>query len=143
MDNKEYWITGHGWKINKLGFANKKLIGERFSEHDAIVAEHDKLDEITDAAERLQLVGKMLRKRDDLVEECTPMMISELNGKPFDTKWWEGDEIAAAAWWDCIRDIFLFLRGDGSREDMLLSMMLSTSESSTTSSTTKKRTKST
>jgi len=144
MDSKEYWIFGHGWKIKQLGFASKKQVGEFFTRHDAHATQHDELDPIKDSNERLKHVNEMLILRDEMIETCIPMMMTELNGKPFDSKkWFGGDEIPAAAWWDCVRDLFLFLRGRGSREDILLSMMPSSSESSKGSSTTKTRTKAT
>ena len=144
LDSKEYWIYGHGWKIKQLGFNSKKIVSEYFTRHDELAGRHDQLDPVKDAGERVQIVVEMTNMRDQIITECIPMMLTELGGKPFNAKkWFDDDNIPAAAWWDCARDCFLFLRGRGSREDILLSMMQSNTASQTTSGTSRKQTKST
>ncbi len=144
LDAKEYWIFGNGWKIKKLGFSSKKAVKEYFDKHDNTIKTHDELDPEKDANERVELVRQMMNIRDEIIENCLPMLLTEMDGKTFnEKKWLEGDVIPAASWWDCARDCFLFLRGSGSREDILLSMMQSSSESTTTSASTKTPKKST
>lgn len=129
LESKEYWINGHGWKIKQLGFSNKKLVSEYFSRHDNLVVQHGELDPVKNAIERVKIINDMVNMRDEIVENCVPLMIMEKSGKPFDTKkWFGGDLIPAAVWWDCVRDCFLFLRESGSKEDILASMMPPSSE---------------
>jgi hypothetical protein len=124
LTDKEYWIHGHGWKIAQLGKANKKLLSELFTRHDDLVVKHAELDPIKDAVERIKLSNEMVKAREEIEDVGIPLMLLEMNGKPFNEKKWFGDNtIPAAAWWDCATDVFLFLRESGSKDDTLLSMM--------------------
>jgi hypothetical protein len=129
LESKEYWIYGNGWNIKQLGFTNKKAVSEYFGRHDDLVVKHGELDPVKDGIERIRIMNDMVKMRDEIVEVCIPMMLTEKNGKPFDSKKWFGDnKVPAAAWWDCVRDCFLFLRESGSKDDTLLSMMPRSSE---------------
>ncbi len=127
LDAREYWIRGHRFKIKQLGFNSKKELGKYFDRHDDLAKEYAELIEEKDAMKRVTLLADMDRIKDDVVEKTIPIMITDMKGG-FDTKKWFGDEIPFGVWFDVATDLYLFLRGSGSKEDTLRSMIVSTSE---------------
>lgn len=121
LDKKVYWIMGNSFKIKSAGFTLKKQISTYFDAHDDHVKNMSEFDTPEDQPKRLAAMQGMDQAKDEIIEKCIPLLLDD--GKGFNEKKWFGDDIPAAVWWDVVRDLYLFLRGNGSRDDMVRSMM--------------------
>ena len=127
LETKEYYILGNKFKIKQLGFQAKKRIRAIFDKYDDIARKLSELSDPNQATERIGLLQDLDHVKDEIVEEAIPIMLDD--GKGFNVEKWFGDIIPAAVWWDVARDLYLFLRENGSKEDTLRSIMLSSSVS--------------
>jgi len=121
LDTKEYWIMGNSFKIKSAGFTLKKQISAYFDAHDDLVKQYTELDKPEDVAKRVAVVQSMDHAKDEIIEKCVPLLLDD--GKGFNMDKWFGDAIPAAVWWDVVKDLYLFLRGNGSRDDIVHSMI--------------------
>jgi len=120
LDAKEYWVLGNKFAIKQVGFTGKKEISKLFDKHDDLARQLAEAIAPADAAKRIGLYQDMDHTKDEIVEKVLPILLNDGNG--FDVDKWFGDAIPAATWWDVARDLYLFLRVKGSKDDILRSM---------------------
>lgn len=126
LDTKTYWIRGNEFKIKQLGFRSKKILSEIFDKHDDLAKQYGEAVEPGDGPKRIGILQQMDQTKDEIIEKTIPMMLIDDKGG-FDMDKWFSDDYPVGIWFDVATDCYLFLRGNGSKEDMLRSMIRSPS----------------